>query len=78
MRNKFKKFRSLEVVSYNDNFNNAPINKRVYIGNNNIEITLTKVRNLNYKFKRKSKNFFSWLEGVKNVHYSKTEGVIVN
>ncbi len=32
---------------------------------------------LNYKFKRKSKNFFSWLVEVKNIHYSKTEGAVL-
>ena len=35
------------------------------------------IGNLNYKFKRKSKNFFYWLLKVKNIHYIKTEGAIL-
>lgn len=35
------------------------------------------IGNLNYKFKRKSKNFFYWLLKVKNIHYNKTEGAII-
>jgi|TARA_B110000014_G_C20114260_1_gene587971 hypothetical protein len=78
MENKFKKFRDF---SSDDNYSNnkiVSINKRVFIGNKNLDLTFTKVKDLNYKFKRKSKNFFCWLEDVKNVHYTKTEGVIIN
>ena len=37
----------------------------------------SQIGNLNYKFKRKSKNFFCWLVEVKNIHYSKTEGAVI-
>jgi hypothetical protein len=34
------------------------------------------IGSLNYKFKRKSKNFYCWLEKVNNIYYAKTEGAI--
>lgn len=73
MENKLSKLKS-----FNSNHNNIiSINKSFFIANRNVEFNFKKVRGLNYKFKRKSKNFFCWLEDVKNIHYSKTEAVIM-
>jgi S-adenosylmethionine:diacylglycerol 3-amino-3-carboxypropyl transferase len=76
MKNKFNKsavFNSGYYLSDYDSFNCKSINSIVSVDKNNF----TKVRNLNYKFKRKSKNFFCWLKNVKNIHYSVSDGLIV-
>jgi hypothetical protein len=67
-----------KLKSFNSKHDNIiSINKTFFIVNRNVDSNYKKVRSLNYKFKRKSKNFFCWLEDVKNIHYSKTEGLIM-
>ncbi len=76
MKDKFNKsvvLNSDYYISDYDSFNCNSINSIVSVDVNNF----TKVRNLNYKFKRKSKNFFCWLKKVKNIHYSISDGSIV-